>query len=298
MSAEGAGLEAPHLSDQEGFADSVTVAFGDLAADVYGIARVGLSGPEGARQASGLALLFSGGAPIAVQAQGGIDAGTDWSDAAAAGVHHDVVEPLASWRMSFAADDSQSGFTLEISALSEPAMLDPKSDAAKLGGMEGYEQLVRVDGEAIVAGKQRKIGALGQRGHSWGAPDWSGISRARTVCTWLADESAVTITSLRGDREDGHDHDASSAFWLRDGAATPIADPRISTTFDDEGRQRSAGLELYIDEKDDFPHRAAGEVLCGTTLDLGRLRMDTAFMRWRMEGREGVGRYDVVRRVG
>lgn len=298
MSVDGAALEAPQYSEQAGFADSVTIAFGDLAADVYGIARVGLSGPDGARQASGLALLFSGGAPIAVQAQGGIEAGSAWGDAAAAGVRHDVVEPLSSWRMSFAADDSQSGFTIDISALTEPAVLDPGSDAAKLGGMQGYEQLVRVDGEAVIAGKKRKLGALGQRGHSWGAPDWSGISMARTVCTWLADKSAVTITSLRRDREDGHDHDASSAFWLRDGTATPIADPRVSTTFDNEGRQRSAGLELYVNEKDDFPHRAAGEVICGTTLDLGRLRMDTAFMRWRMEGREGVGRYDVVRRVG
>ena len=298
MSVDAAALEAPHFSEREGFADSVTVAFGDLAADVYGVARVGLSGSEGARQASGLALLFSGGAPIAVQAQGGIAAGSAWGDAAAAGVRHEVVEPLSAWRLSFVSDDSQSGFTIDISALSEPATLDPRSDAAKLGGMEGYEQLVRIGGEAVIAGKKRTLDALGQRGHSWGAPDWSGISMARTVCTWLEDESAVTITSLRGDREDGHDHDASSAFWLRDRAATPIADPRISTTFDDEGRQRSAGLELYVSENDDFPHRAAGEVICGTTLDLGRLRMDTAFMRWRMDGREGVGRYDVVRRVG
>ena len=43
---------------------------------------------------------------------------------------------------------------------------------------------------------------------------------------------------------------------------------------------------------------AAGEVVCGTSLDLGRLRLDCAFLRWRMEGREGVGRYDILRRVG
>ena len=59
---------------------------------------------------------------------------------------------------------------------------------------------------------------------------------------------------------------------------------------------RSAGLELY--ETEESPaRRAAGEAVCGTTLDLGRLRLDCAFFRWRMEGREGVGRYDVLRRV-
>ena len=76
----------------------------------------------------------------------------------------------------------------------------------------------------------------------------------------------------------------------------PVLDPRLSTTYDAGGRQRHAGLELWVDE-DGFPRRAAGEVVCGTTLDLGRLRLDCAFFRWRMDGREGVGRYDVLRRT-
>jgi len=39
------------------------------------------------------------------------------------------------------------------------------------------------------------------------------------------------------------------------------------------------------------------DVLCGTTLDLGRMRLDTAFLTWRMDGRTGVGRYDILRRT-
>jgi hypothetical protein len=38
-------------------------------------------------------------------------------------------------------------------------------------------------------------------------------------------------------------------------------------------------------------------VACGTSLELGRLRLDCAFFDWRMEGRVGVGRYDVLRRA-
>jgi hypothetical protein len=75
-----------------------------------------------------------------------------------------------------------------------------------------------------------------------------------------------------------------------------VLDPRVSTVYDADGRQRTAGLELYLDE-DGFPRRAAGEVMCGTTLDLGRLRLDCAFFRWRMEGRTGFGRYDLLRRA-
>jgi hypothetical protein len=37
--------------------------------------------------------------------------------------------------------------------------------------------------------------------------------------------------------------------------------------------------------------------VAGTSLDLGRLRLDCAFFRWRSGGREGVGRYDVLRRI-
>ena len=34
---------------------------------------------------------------------------------------------------------------------------------------------------------------------------------------------------------------------------------------------------------------------CGSTLELGALRLDCAFFAWHLEGREGVGRYDVLR---
>ena len=92
----------------------------------------------------------------------------------------------------------------------------------------------------------------------------------------------------------------AGAAWLVDepGGALAVADPRLSTTYDGAGRQRRAGLELWVTGDDDeFPRRVGGEVACGTSLELGRLRLDCAFFRWRMEGRAGVGRYDVLRRA-
>ena len=38
-------------------------------------------------------------------------------------------------------------------------------------------------------------------------------------------------------------------------------------------------------------------MICGSSLDLGQLRLDLAFMRWHAEGAEGVGRYDILRRA-
>jgi hypothetical protein len=80
-------------------------------------------------------------------------------------------------------------------------------------------------------------------------------------------------------------------------AVRRVAEPRLSTTYDAQGRQRRAGLELWVAEEDELPRRAAGQVACGTSLELGRLRLDCAFFDWRMEGRVGVGRYDIVRRA-
>ena len=50
-------------------------------------------------------------------------------------------------------------------------------------------------------------------------------------------------------------------------------------------------------EDDDYPRRGAGQVLCGSSVELGQLRLDCAFFVWQLDGREGVGRYDMVRRA-
>lgn len=290
MSAIGPEYEAPRAG--AGGADAVTVSFGDPSTGLYGLARVGLEGGEQAR-ASGMGLLFSGGEPVAVRAEG--DVGVfrlDWEDASAAGVHTEVVEPLRHWTMSF-----EGAFDLTLDALSAPAVLDPRSDAARAGGMEGYEQLCRVRGTVTVDGAERRIDCLGQRGHSWGRPDWSRLALARTMSAWLDDETALTLTAVRGSKAKHHADEAVEAFVVLGGTPVPVSEPLVSTTYDAEGRQRHAGLELWIDDEDGYPHRAAGHVVCGTTLDLGQLRMDCAFFRWQMEGRTGVGRYDIVRRV-
>ncbi len=73
-------------------------------------------------------------------------------------------------------------------------------------------------------------------------------------------------------------------------------EPRLSTTYDADGRQRRAGLELWVGADDAYPRRVSGQVVCGATLDLGELRLDTAFLRWRMDGVAGIGHYDILRR--
>jgi hypothetical protein len=289
--------EAPRPAQGDGFSDAVTVAFGDPGAELYGVARLGLA--EGG--ASGLAIVFLRGEPVAVSAEGGVEAPApaSWDEVSAAGLDATTVEPLRAWRLQYAGDDA--AFDLELEATGAVAELDPDHDVARVGGMAGYEQPVRVRGSATAGGTRIEVDGLGQRGHSWGAPDWDRIELARTVSAWMGDDLAVSLTAIRKAGKRDHAAEVVAASILdrsEDGEprALDVVDPRLSTTYDGDGRQRRAGLELWVDD-DGWPRRAAGEIACGTSLDLGRLRLDCAFFRWRMEGREGFGRYDVLRRA-
>jgi hypothetical protein len=303
LSSVTAEHEAPRAL-AEGQSDAVTVAFSDAEADVCGVARIGRAMAGGELVTSGLALLFAGGEPVAVRAEGGVPrSGTGWGDVHAAGVQTEIVDPLRAWKVSFADEDGQHAFALDLTAVSAVARLEAGLPAGKLGGMEGYDQLVTVSGTVTVGGRERPFSGRGQRGHSWGAPDWDRLAVARALGVWLEGDVGITLTAVRPAKAASHADEAIHAVMLghngdgNEPVAHVVADPRVSTTYDADGRQRHAGLELYLNDEDDYARRAAGEVACGTTLDLGRLRLDCAFFTWRMDGRTGVGRYDVLRRV-
>jgi hypothetical protein len=141
------------------------------------------------------------------------------------------------------------------------------------------------------------ISCLGQRGHSWGVPDFERVDAWRVLSAWLEDGSGVVLRTVRPAGAADHGDEAIWAAVLGSGGSLRVDEPRLSTTYDEQGRQRRAGLELWVGDEDSHPRRATGEVLCGSRLDLGRLRLDCAFVRWRMGGRSGVGRYDVLRRA-
>ena len=287
-------LEAPRPVTGADFSDAVTFSFGDARAEVYGLARVGLT--QGG--ASGLAVLFRGRDSVAGRAEGGAARDGGWDGVRAGGVSTRVVEPLTRWTVNFDGGD-EGAFALEVSALGAPAVVAPDSAAGVAGGMEGYEHLVRVRGTVRAGGEELAVDCLGQRGHSWGEPDWDRMALARSVGAWLSDDLGVVLSAVRPAKAREHGDEAVTGAILEGEplAPLPIEKPLLSTTYDAEHRQIRAGYELWPPGEDPYPRRGAGEVLCGTSLDLGRLRVDCAFFRWRMEGREGVGRYDVLRKV-
>jgi hypothetical protein len=278
------------------FRDAVTFAFGDPVAKLYGHARIGL----GADGASGVAVLFEGTEVLSASTEAAVgaagEAHSSWESVGVAGLGTSVEEPLQAWRVSYEGDGA--GFDLRFEARSSPAVLAADSDLARTGGMEGYEQLCSVTGTVRRGGREQQVRCLGQRGHIWGAPDWKRLGLARTLSAWLGADRAVLLGAARPARARGHGEEAVAGWLVDVGDPQPINEPRLSTTYDGDLRQQRAGLELWMEEESEFPRRVSGEVLCGTTLELGDVRLETAFFGWRMEGREGVGRYDVMRRAG
>jgi hypothetical protein len=278
--------------------DSVTFSFGDAGAELYGLARLGLSDAAGGgRQGSALALLFSGREPVAAFAEGAVPVADDsgWEAIELGGLRASVEAPLERWRVGFDAGDGQ-GLALEFGALGEPAALDEDAAAARLGGMAGYDQPCRVRGTVRVAGRERGFDGLGQRGHGWGDADWERIELARTVTAWTGTTSAA-LTAVRPAGAADHASEATWAAWWEPDGLREIENVRVSTTYDADGHTRRAGLELWA-RGTEWPHRVAGEVVCGSSLDIGALRLDCSFFRWHVDGNTGVGRYDIVRRAG
>jgi hypothetical protein len=276
----------------------VTFSFGDPGAGLYGLARLGLSGADGDRTGSALAVLFAGSQPVAVHARGAVplDASAGLERLSLPGLEATVDEPLRHWTVRF-DDGDGSGFELSFEATGPPAELEASETAAQAGGMESYEQLCRVHGTVRTDGSEREVRCLGQRGHAWGEPDWGRIESTRTLAAWLEDGTGILLTAVRPADAAAHESDATWAAVVGPAGGLRVDEPRLSTTYDEDGRQRSAGLELWIGEDDAYPRRASGEVVCGSTLELGQLRLDCAFLRWHMGGHSGIGRYDLLRRA-
>ena len=278
-------LEAPRPLKKPGDTDAVTFSWADAETGLYGLARVatGVS-PDGETSASALAVAFAGREPLGAIAEAGEQAPPE--------LQASTETPLERWTLEASGELT---FDLTFEALSPPAEYGGgRKSIAKAGGMEGYEQLCRVSG---TVGETPLKHALGQRGHSWGNPDWDKIALTRAVGAWFEDGTGAVLQTVRPIKADNHADEAYWAATLDPERTLTVEDPRLSTTTDEAGRQIRAGLELWLDGDDDYPIRGVGEVLAGSTLELGVLRLDVAFFGWHIEGRGAIGRYDILRRA-
>jgi hypothetical protein len=170
------------------------------------------------------------------------------------------------------------------------ARLEPVSAAFDLGGVSA--RVCRVSGEA----EGRAIECLGTFSITSVPPRWDELDALRSVSALVDDRHGLLALARRPRGAAGHGQELVRAGLLEEGELHEVEEARISTVYDGGGRQRSAGLELWL-PGEEFPHRGSGLVIAGSSVDLDPVQVHAAVFRWRLDGREGIGAYELMVRA-
>lgn len=164
---------------------------------------------------------------------------------------------------------------------------EPAGEPVSLGGAR--TSVCRVTGELRGAA----IECLGTASEIERALPWDEFDSARSITAVFDPLSAVLVVARRPVGAPGHGAELTEGAIVAEGRPVAVERVRVSTVYDRDGRQMTAGLELWV-PGEEFPRRAFGTVTAGTTLELEALTVREAVFGWRMEGREGAGAYELV----
>jgi hypothetical protein len=121
----------------------------------------------------------------------------------------------------------------------------------------------------------------------------------RSIGIVFGDGGLLALSAARPERADGHgDERVAAVLCDPDGAPIEVAETLLSTEYGPDGVQRRATLELWLDGDGGQPLRGAGTLISASTVSHPGLTGTIAFFRWALEGREGLGHYEIVRADG
>lgn len=173
-----AGLEANHRPDANPFwQESWYFNFSDPQTGVWGLSRIGYRPSRGV--ADGLLMAVIDGKPEVLYAPMARPLGTARVNIDSPRViktnnlAYRCEEPLGRWRIT--ARTARLDFDVTFDA-ETPAHVFPSMDARQASAAsDHYEQSGRVTGQLRIGGITRALDGRGQRDHSWGPRDWSGV---------------------------------------------------------------------------------------------------------------------------
>lgn len=127
----------------------------------------------------------------------------------------------------------------------------------------------------------------------------SGQILRRSIGIVFADGGLLAITSTLPEGASAFGEEEVAAV-LCDPDAAPVAfeESLLSTEYGEDGVQRRATLELWPDAEAERPLRGAGTLINSIAVQRQGLESRIAFFRWSVEGREGLGHYEVARADG
>lgn len=121
----------------------------------------------------------------------------------------------------------------------------------------------------------------------------------RSIGIAFADGGLMALTAMRPAGSDGHgDEVLAAVLCAPDGAPVEVSETLLSTEYGEDGVQRRATLELWTDGEEGQPLRGAGTLISARAVHRPSLDATIAFFRWSLEGRDGLGHYEVVRADG
>jgi hypothetical protein len=168
--------------------------------------------------------------------------------------------------------------------------LEPVTAEVDLDGVTA--RICRVAGQV----DGTRVDCLGTFSVTTVAPHWEELQAVRSISA-LVDEGNGLLALARRPRDaPGHGDEEVRAGLFLEGELHPVEEARISTVYDGGGRQRSAGLELWL-PGEEFPRRGSGLVIAGSSFELETIQVHAAVFRWRLDGREGIGAYELMVRA-
>jgi hypothetical protein len=121
----------------------------------------------------------------------------------------------------------------------------------------------------------------------------------RSIGIVFADGGLLTLSGTAAADGGGHGDEPLLAV-LCDPDAAPLVfeEALLSTEYGEDAVQRRATLELWLDTEDGRPLRGAGTLINSVAAEVDGLTTRIAFFRWSVEGREGLGHYEIARARG
>jgi hypothetical protein len=122
----------------------------------------------------------------------------------------------------------------------------------------------------------------------------------RSIGIVFADGGLLTLSGAAPASEGGGHGDEPLIAALCDPDAAPLVfeEALLSTEYGEDGVQRRATLELWLDTEDGRPLRGAGTLISAVGVEADGIETTIAFFRWAVEGREGLGHYEIARARG
>ena len=127
----------------------------------------------------------------------------------------------------------------------------------------------------------------------------SGKVMRRSIGIVFADGGLLTMSGTASADGEGHGEEPLFAVLCDpDGAPVVFEEALLSTEYGEDGVQRRVTLELWLDTEEGRPLRGAGTLISAVVVGTDGLETRIAFFRWAVEGREGLGHYEIARARG